>query len=446
MPTIRLAIMTAAAVAALADAAAGNVWHPPTTVARGGDVQFDLAMGSDGTAALAWSRDGVRVAVKRPGRAWSRPRRVDEGRFGVGRPAAAVTARGEVVVAWPQNGTRVDAPGPVVGPLTVGAAVRSTRGTWGQAMRIGRTGHFAAAQLDLAANGRGDTVAVWRGGRTLRSGRRTEAIHAGFRPAGGSFTPAQVIPDAAVAALRATPVAGLDERGRAFAAWTSGPEPVVRLATRAPGRRGTWRSSRTLGSSPGSNPVLAVTPGGAAIVAWRASDLDSEGNGIQAGALWTATRSPSGILAAPQLISPARTRNYRIAVNPAGETILSWAPSVGDPASPPDGSALRVAVRPPAGRAFGPATLVPWIRPGEFHGGLATLGDSTTLLAWGADGRVRLVARRPAGGFASAPEVDEPGLYPLVAAAGRRAVAAWVVARGDEVELVAAAGTAPSSR
>ena len=63
MPTARRTLVSAAVVAALVPAQAAAAWHPPTTITRAGDVGFDLAMGADGTAALAWSRDGVRVAV-----------------------------------------------------------------------------------------------------------------------------------------------------------------------------------------------------------------------------------------------------------------------------------------------------------------------------------------------------------------------------------------------
>jgi hypothetical protein len=84
-------LIVALAVAAMLPASAGAAtWTTPTTVASSADVQFQLAMGADGTAALTWASAGaVRAAVKRPGRPWGSPVRVSDGRFGVARPAAA---------------------------------------------------------------------------------------------------------------------------------------------------------------------------------------------------------------------------------------------------------------------------------------------------------------------------------------------------------------------
>ena len=46
-----------------------------------------------------------------------------------------------------------------------------------------------------------------------------------------------------------------------------------------------------------------------AIVAWRASELDSEGNGIQSGLLHARSRAPNGTLSASQRLTTTATRN-----------------------------------------------------------------------------------------------------------------------------------------
>ena len=125
--------VVALSVAAMLPASAGAAtWGTPTTVASSADVQFQLAMGADGTAAVTWARDGaVRAAVKRPGRPWGSPVRVSDGRFMVARPAVAVSGRGEVIVAWAQSGTGNGRPAPITGPLTIRARARGTSGQLG---------------------------------------------------------------------------------------------------------------------------------------------------------------------------------------------------------------------------------------------------------------------------------------------------------------------------
>ena len=87
--SVRLTSLFGASIALIAcmltasPAAAG--WTAPALVAERADVQFDFAIGADGTAAAAWERGGVQVAVKRPGRPWSTPRRVSDPSRRVGR-------------------------------------------------------------------------------------------------------------------------------------------------------------------------------------------------------------------------------------------------------------------------------------------------------------------------------------------------------------------------
>ena len=148
-----------------------------------------------------------------------------------------------------------------------------------------------------------------------------------------------------------------------------------------------------------------------AIVAWRASELDSEGNGIQSGLLDARSRGPNGTLSASQRLSAAPTRNYRLAVAPSGEALLDWVPSA------PGTADLRYATRPPGG-PFGAAQMVAGIAPsGDFHGGPAALGDGTFLETYTTANRVRVIARPPGATFDPTPELDTGGFYPLVVAA-----------------------------
>jgi broad specificity phosphatase PhoE len=75
----------------------------------------------------------------------------------------------------------------------------------------------------------------------------------------------------------------------------------------------------------------------------------------------------------------------------------------------------------------------------DFHGRPAALGDGTFLETYTTADHVRVIARPRGATIDPTLELDTGGLYPLVVAAGRRAVAAWVVPKGDAVRLVASA-------
>ncbi len=413
-------------------------WTPPTLVAPRADVQFDFAMGADGTAAAVWERDGIRVVVKRPGHRWSAPRRASDGHHVVGRPAVAVTGRGEVVVAWTQSATRA-AGRPIYGPLTIRSRARGASGRWGTERQLGTTAHFIEAGIDLAANERGETIAVWRGVRRLSARRRADAVQSAFRRPGNAFGGAQAIrePQARRAGVTGQVVV-LDERGTAHAAWSlTVADPVVRLASRSRGARGAWGTPRTIGGRPSSNPVIAVGADGNVTIAWRAARLNSEGDGIQSGALDVRTRSTSGALTSTQRVSDAPTSNYRLAAGPLGRAVLAWSGRDSDPPTPGVAD-LRVATRATASGLFAAPEVVAGVKPADFHGSPVILPDGTVLFAWSDVGRTRVITRPPGGRFAPDAELDVPGLYPLIVAAADRVVIAWNGVSGDDVALQAA--------
>lgn len=415
----RLLPLTLLALLVLAGPAAAASWTPTATVAPSADPQFALAMGTDGTAAAVWARGGIRVAVKRPGRAWSTPRRVSDGVHTVTRPAVAVTGRGEVLVAWAQSGATGGSHA-ITGPLTVRARARGRGGAWGATRRLGTTGHFTEAQVQLAANDRGDAIALWRGTARAGASRTTEAVQSAFRRPDAAFGRAQTIDEPEARRAITGGVVALDDQRRAYAAWTSTPfgtsRPTVRMATRGRGPGGSWGAVRTVGRAPASAPAIAVTAGGTALMAWRAAPLDSEGEGLQQGALWTATRLPGGGLTPSSRLDAGPTRGARLAVSPRGEAALTWVA----------GGVLHLATRPATGGAFGAPVVASGVRPGTFHGGAAYRADGTLLVAVDEEGRVR-VLERPAGGeLGSVPSLERPGAYPLIAAAGGRAVTAWI--------------------
>ncbi len=425
-------LVATAALAAMPASAPAATWTAPATISSNALVGFDLAMGADGTAALAFVDDtGVRVAVRRPGSSWSAAQRVSDGRYGVSGVAVAVDGRGDVVTGWVQNGRARGQSGPIIGPLTIRSAIRHGA-AWGAPRQVGTTGHFLDASLDAAANARGDAILSWTGVQRLSANRHVEALQSSFRAAGGHFGGTQTVREAEVPRGVSGPVVALDALGTATVAWTHEPGPVVRISARTRGPHGSWLAPRDAGATPSSNPQIVVTSERTSIVSWHAAGSDSEGDGLQSGALEVRQRTSDGRLGTTQRISESRTRTYRLAAAPSGETLLAYAG-----AEAPD-LGLRIATRPPGGQ-FAPPTPIDAIRPDGFNGGAAYLGDGTALFAWGSDGRVGVISRAPGTGFGGTPEIDTPGLYPLIAASGTRGVVAYAMAAGSRVRLLALA-------
>lgn len=448
MTATRRAVVCLAAVASVAAAlvpvAHGATWTATRTLTSSGDVQFRTAMGVQGLTAVTWADGrGVHVALKPAGGGWTAPRRVSDGRFGVARPAVAVTGRGEVVVAWAQNGTRTSEGGPIVGPLTIRARVRGAGGTWGEIRRIGTSSHFIDTHIDLAANARGEAIATWRGVRTIADDRRTEAVQSAFRRPSTAFGATQTVRDPETSRRLVTlPRVALDPLGVAHVSYGVGNPAVVRLATRGRGATGGWLAPRDLADAPGAAPVLAVARDRTATVVWRTAGTVPETSLTGAGPLEARSRRPDGRLGPRQRLSDDATASYDLAVAPDGEVTVTWAP---EPvfAPGPVFQELRWTRRLAGEEAFAPAQVVAGVVPtSDFHGGPAALGDGTVLQASTAGARAeraQVIARAPGGTFSATPELDQPGFYPLVVAAGARAVAVWAVPEGERVRLVAAA-------
>ena len=220
-------------------------------------------------------------------------------------------------------------------------------------------------------------------------------------------------------------VVALDDRGTAYATWTGAGVRISGVQLAARGRHGPWGTVRRIGS--GSNPVIAATPDGSAIVGWHLADPDSEGGGTHYGPLMVATRLPNGAITAPQQVSPIQTHAYTLAVAGSGEVMLA------DSAlAPGEQPSLSYAVRPPQGGPFGAARLVPGVQPGEYVGGqLAYLGDGTAIYVWDDTYRnsgLHSIARPAGGEFGDLQDIardTDADSAPMLGAYGNTAVVAW---------------------
>ena len=326
------------------------------------------------------------------------------------------------MVAWVQSSAPAGS-GLVRGPLTIRSRARGKAGRWGSERKLGSTGHFVEAGIDLAANAAGESIAVWRGLRP--EGRRhVGAVQSAFRRPSTAFGGAQTVVEprgqerAADRSSRSTTAAP------PMSAWNSGAAPrSCRSSLHANTRR-----RAVVGHAAGARrgtleqPAHRRRPRPQHDVIWRGASIDTEGNGAQSGALLTRTRTASGSLTAvrpahrdacPQLLAGRRRRR-------AGQRGLAARRRRGGRRWH-RGRAHQA--RRPA-RAFGPEQTIATGGADEYHGGLAALSDGTLLFAWSFKDRTRVVARLPGGSF-GATEFDEPGSYPLIGAAGTGAVMAW---------------------
>jgi hypothetical protein len=401
-----LALGLAAAAAAPAPARQWSV-AAPVPGSFGAGYPYDVAVASDGAAAVAFVRDGIRVAIRLPDGTWSRATKVSTGSNAVAGPDVAVDGAGEILVAWTQSRVTGSAP---IGRNSVRVVIRAANGRWEAPHTVGATEHFIDAGLRLRANRRGDAVLGWRG----VSSRGHDLLQAAFRPARHGFGGAHSLGEAGFDLQLA--VAG---RGVAYAAWTHLSPPSylrssVRLATR--GRR-RWSRPATIAADDAGGPQLALAPHRQVLIAWRAAE---QGIGATRTGLAAVTeRSPDGMVAPPRLLASNRTPGPLVAVGPSGERLVVWADAtaLGDEPAP----AALSWVAGPGIDSFGFAQRQLGVGPGP----MAMLRDGTAIVVWGA-GTIQAVVRPPGGSFGKPQLLAPRGQFPVIAAGTRSAFAVWL--------------------
>lgn len=381
-----------------------------------------VAVARDGTVAVGWGP--AIVAIRRPGRAW-KLQRLASASSSAQSTDIAFDPTGRLLVTWIHSPTP---PGKALGgPYQVRAVTWTRRSGWGGVRVLGRSGHFGLAHPTIAMNTTGDSLIAWRGFR--RAGRRVvEAVSTSFRPAGGRFGREQQVGDGGPYRDVA-----LDERGNAYAVWTTYRGPFLRFALRARGRG--WGSPRTIAGPRASLASLFVLPDRTAVVAYREADVDSEGNGLQVGAIRALVRSPTGSFGPVLRLSESRAHEIVGAVSPSGELTLAWATA--DTFEPPGSSDLGFVVRSAAGELSTPKT-VPGVHAGQLPWPIAYLRDGSGLLAYGGENMIRAAVRAPGTSTFGTPEtIAARGLYPSLAVSGTTAVVAFYDLDARRVKVAA---------
>jgi hypothetical protein len=403
----RVAIIVLGLAAIVATPAGARQWSSPTPVpgSDGVGYPYDVAVAPDGAAAVAFVRNGIRVAVRLPNGRWSRPAKVSTGDTGVSGPDIAVDAAGELLVAWTQS--RVV--GPPVGRNEVRVAIRAPNGRWSRPHTVGATEHFIDSELQLRANPRGDAVLGWRG---VSSGGH-DLLQAAYRPAQARFGGAHSLGEAGFDLRVAIGTGGI-----AYAVWTHLSPPMfvqssVRLGVRGPK---SWHAPVTVAGPDAGGPQIALSKRHALIV-WR---QDEQGIGAtRTGLTATTDRGPDGTFTPIQVLADNPTPGPQIAVGPTGERLIVWADATA-PAAEPALGALSWSVGSPDG-TFSPVQR----RLGVGAGQLVMIRDGTAVVVWGTAG-VQEVVRRPGGAFGRPQTLSSRGAFPVISAGTRSAVAVWL--------------------
>ncbi len=272
----------------------------------------------DAVAIAAMREFSGYVSVRYPEGRWAAVRKLGNSHTLVTSPDVAFDARGRLLLVWTQA-KRVGTQGfAYAGPNEAMAQTWTEAKGWGSVKTLGPANNFQLAQPSLATDPRGDAIVAWRGYR--RSGKRhVEAVSTSFRPAGHGWQPMQQLPGGGP--YRDVT---LDAKGNAYAVWTTyaGPRNYFSMRPRGTGR---WGSGRRLPGLPASLPTVAANPDGAAVIAWRAAIVDSEGEGTQYGPVRAIVRSPAGRWSKVNVLSSIRVHEVRAALSPTkGTILLSW--------------------------------------------------------------------------------------------------------------------------
>ena len=427
---VLLAVATAAVAAGCAPGAASAAppWSEPEPVPGSMDFGYpaSVAVAGDGTVAVAFVRDGVQLALRRPGGRWAETRTLSRGSFAVTSPGVVITRRGELIVTWTQAASES---GPVDGPITIRAVAGRIGGRLGRPR--GSASPRTSGSLPRSPSPAPAAMSRWCGAATTATAVRPSASRRVRRATASGG--AETVPDAGRPHEVYHQQAAVTSGGGVHVTWTSSIGPAVRYAHRPP--RGDWGRSLTLSGVPASRPRIAAAPDGAAVVVWHAAPPDSEGEGIKYGPLFGTT---VGASAAPaRMISAAPVHEADVAVSGGGEVLVTWSAPPNLETAPPQAKSLHFAVRAPGG-GIGPEQVVPGLEAGapSYAPGprLVVANGGLAVQAFAGDA-VRATLRRPAGTFGR-PEVISPsGDFPILAATGRHLVAVFMAGNGRQLEL-----------
>lgn len=259
----------------------GGTWSAPEDLAPAGARTPAVAVGTDGTAVVAWSRgDAVAAAVRPAGASGFQPAHV-LATSEAAEPQVAVAPEGTAAVVWSARAgaDRVVQTAGFDGTDWTAAETLSQRGGW-------------ASQPEIATGAGGMAVATWRW-----SGAAGSVAQAALRSAAGAWGEPVTLsaPDAEAEAPRV----GIGADGSAVTAWISrGDDGRTVLAAERPASGGFGTPEQI--SAPGAvaDARLAVAADGGAIAVWTSGDRATGYRRVSA-----ATLAPDGGWSGPATLS-----------------------------------------------------------------------------------------------------------------------------------------------
>jgi hypothetical protein len=405
-------------VALLAGAApAAAEWTEPRGVpdSPGADAPADVAIDRDGTVAVGFVRDGVRVAIRRPNGRWQETHPASIGARAVRDVDVEWVSPGRLVVSWTRSANSFGLPH---GPGAIFIATRTEGTGWGVPRRIGSSPYYTLAEPRLASNWRGHAALAWR----CRRGTQDRICLATRRPS-SHFKRRGTPPGAKREDKAPDHDVAVAPNGDVHVVWTRSRGPVIRHAWLT--RRERWRRARTISAAPASNPQVAIATDGAVAVSWRGAPPDTETTGLEYGPPFVALRQPSaGAFDAPRQLSDVPLHDPEIAAGVNGGVMVAY--SVDDLRW----TIRRIGSRFDAGETAPIAAGAPGFAP---TGRLGLLADATALLAFESVDGVQVTERPPAGVFGAPVTIAGGGEFPRIAARGSRAV--LLLAVNDRLEL-----------
>jgi hypothetical protein len=257
----------------LAPAAASAAWSAPMRVPLSREALWPAtAVNARGDLAVAWIQEGrdrgratvrVRAAVRRAGAQRFSVRTLVARRDLAARGAAvAIDAAGEVTVAWIEQAS--DA-GRTHGHKTVRAAYRADTGRWSRVQAVGRSSAFNFAEARLAATAGGTVVLTYNGRAPAGRG-----VVATWRTRGRPFGSLQTVPTDGQ--YLSEPTLAFDPSGRVLLTGTQGcfgggSRVAVFIA---PAGRRRFTAQATASTAPGKNVRMAVMGRDSLALTWLA--------------------------------------------------------------------------------------------------------------------------------------------------------------------------------
>lgn len=308
---------------------AGADWTPPTQLSQrgGGAAPLWLGYARDGTGFAMWNVGTSRgMATQTDQRssagAWERARTVglsgtssSSGAVGIQPGAAAALAPGRVVASGVVMSRAGDTVRDVGYVLSTRGTVLETRtlasGSWKYLARYGG--------VDIAGDGKGKAVAVWA--------RLDEGLFISRVTSRSGFSPTQHL----ARSVHRRPSVALGGRDTVAVAWNDGTRIRVMVSTDG-GRSfaGALKLGRTQGGAEqGGNPVVAVSPAGAVLVAWATQAGEAETASYGTGYFRYAYRRPGHDRFDPGVQLYRDTHDgtvggVQVAFDAAGEPFVAW--------------------------------------------------------------------------------------------------------------------------